>query len=391
MLYCSLAHSGMNVISNGRLTPCCAISANYLPNKDKSGSLAERMNHVNMIRVRSQLKVGIWPSECDSCKTAEEVSGSSLRTMFNAYNKEQRCNTVLKPTDVHTVHLSVGNKCNSKCMTCNPGSSSLWKDEWQTIWDIPVISTSDSILEHPELVDELVNNFTNIKKITFLGGEPTINDSHISYLHKLIDNGSSTNIDLGYVTNLTGIDDSLLEIWGNFRNIELNVSMDAYGEKNDYIRYPIKWSKIEYNLNRFLELTSKDKISIGLSLTPSVFNCIHLDEMFTFWDQLLTRYNLPKHYGIALNKITYPMYTSMRITSVEYRMQGIEKLSKLKHTISSEFHPTIDHAIDMLKEPMLDIDTIDKGKHFIEQSDLYRNKSIRETIPELYNELWQTQ
>jgi hypothetical protein len=273
-------------------------------------------------------------------------------------------------------------------MTCNPGSSSLWQDEWQAIWNIPNISTSDSILDHPILVDELVNDFINIKKITFLGGEPTINNSHLSYLHKLIDNGSSANIDLGYVTNLTGIDDLLLKVWSNFKSIGLNVSIDAYGEKNDYIRYPIKWSKIEYNLNRFLELTSKDKISIGLSLTPSVFNCIHLDEMFTFWDQLLIRYNLPKHHGIGLNKITYPMYTSMRITSVEYRMRGVEKLSNLKTTISPEFYPTIDHAIAMLKEPMLDIDTINKGKLFIEKSDAYRNKNIKDYIPELYTELW---
>jgi hypothetical protein len=78
----------------------------------------------------------------------------------------------------------------------------------------------------------------------------------------------------------------------------------------------------------------------------------------------------------------------MRITSVEYRQQGVEKLSKLKDTISTEFHPTIDHAIAMLKEPMLDIETINKGKLFIEKSDAYRNKNVKDYIPELYTELW---
>ena len=94
-------------------------------------------------------------------------------------------------------------------------------------------------------------------------------------------------------------------------------------------------------------------------------------------------------YGVALNKITYPMHTSMRITSLEYRKQGIDKLVKLKETIAPEFFNSIDYAIQMLNEPVLDTDTINTGKHFIEQSDMYRNKHVKEAIPELYNELWQ--
>jgi hypothetical protein len=394
-LYCALANAGMNVMSNGILTSCCAISDSYVLDKNKNGSLIERLNQNNMVRVRTQLKNGVWPSECSSCKLSEEISNSSLRTTFNDYLKHrnivENTNTILKFSDVQTLHLSVGNKCNSKCLTCNPGSSSLWKDEWQSIWNVPVANTSDSPLENPRLVNELVGGFTDVKKITFLGGEPTINDSHVDYLRKLIINGRSREIDLGYVTNLTGIDDTLLEIWSNFRKISLNVSIDAYGEKNDYIRYPIKWSKIENNLHKFLELTSKDKISLTLSLTPSAFNCIHLDEMFMFWDQLLTQYDLPKYHNVALNKIAFPLYTSMRITSTEYRQTGISKLEKLKDTIAPEFFASIDYAIAMLKEPVLDNKTIQQGREFIEKSDNYRHKYLRDYIPELYNELWKEQ
>jgi hypothetical protein len=221
-----------------------------------------------------------------------------------------------------------------------------------------------------------------------LGGEPTINNNHLAYLHRLIAKGRSDGIDLGYVTNLTGIDDSLLEVWSNFRNIDLNISLDAYGEKNDYIRYPIRWTKVESNLRKFLDWASKDKVSIGLSLTPSVFNCIHLDEVYAFWHKLLVEYNLPMSYGVALNKITYPMYTSMRITTLEYRQQGIVKLLSVRQQLPIEFHNSIDYAIEMLNEPILDNDIIETGKRFIEQSDRYRNKNIKYYIPELYDELW---
>ena len=392
-MYCFLAHSGMNAISNGKITPCCAI-ARYTPEEKNSKSLSEKLNHINLIRVRAQLKADIWPSECSSCKQAEQIKTESLRTMFNQYASsrgvDDTMHTTLDPKDVYSVHISVGSKCNSKCMTCNPGSSSLWQDEWKTIWNMKeMISTSDPIIEDPKLVNELITEFTSIKKITFLGGEPTINSNHLDYLNLLIANNRSRDIDLGYVTNLTGIDDSLLDVWSNFRKIDLNISLDAYGEKNDYIRYPIKWTKVESNLRKFLDWASEDKISIGLSLTPSAFNCIHLDEVYQYWYGLLVEYNLPMTYGVALNKITYPMHTSMRITSLEYRKQGIDKLVKLKETIAPEFFNSIDYAIQMLNEPVLDTDTINTGKHFIEQSDMYRNKHVKEAIPELYNELWQ--
>ena len=395
-IFCSLVHTGMNATSSGRLTPCCSSAYGYVAEEKNNKSLADKLNHINLIRVRSQLKTGIWPSECNTCKKAELTNTDSLRTVFNTYRSnrglEDTCIGIIKPSDVYSLHVSVGNKCNSKCMTCNPGSSSLWQEEWNTIWNMKgITNNSDSILDNPVLVDELVNEFTNLKKITFLGGEPTINNNHLAYLHRLIAEGRSADIDLGYVTNLTGIDDSLLEVWSNFRNIDLNISLDAYGEKNDYIRYPIKWTKVESNLRKFLDWASKDKVSIGLSLTPSVFNCIHLDEVYTFWHKLLVEYNLPMSYGVALNKITYPMYTSMRITTLEYRQQGIVKLLSTRQQLPVEFYNSIDYAIEMLNEPILDSNTIETGKRFIEQSDRYRNKNIKDYVPELYNELWKKQ
>jgi len=392
-IFCSLAHTGFNATSSGTATPCCAIAHKYIPERRSRKPLIEKLNHINLIRVRAQLKAGLWPSECSTCKKSEAANLGSLRTVFNQYRLDRGLDTNLTgtvtPADIYSLHVSVGNKCNSKCMTCNPGSSNLWQDEWKTVWNInQITNNSDSILDNPLAIDELITDFVNLKKITFLGGEPTINDNHLIYLNKLIENNRSTDIDLGYVTNLTGIDDSLLDVWSKFRNIDLNISIDAYGAKNDYIRYPIKWQKVESNLRKFLDWASKDKISIGLSLTPSAFNCIHLDEVYEFWYSLLAEYNLPMYYGIALNKITYPMYTSMRITSLSYRNTGITKLENIKKKLPLESHRSIDYCIEMLNEPMLDTETIETGKHFIQKSDLYRKRNLRDYVPELYDELW---
>jgi hypothetical protein len=78
----------------------------------------------------------------------------------------------------------------------------------------------------------------------------------------------------------------------------------------------------------------------------------------------------------------------MRITTLEYRQQGIVKLLSVRQQLPIEFHNSIDYAIEMLNEPILDNDIIETGKRFIEQSDRYRNKNIKDYVPELYNELW---
>jgi hypothetical protein len=78
----------------------------------------------------------------------------------------------------------------------------------------------------------------------------------------------------------------------------------------------------------------------------------------------------------------------MRITTLEYRQQGIVKLLSTRQQLPVEFYNSIDYAIEMLNEPILDSNTIETGKRFIEQSDRYRNKNIKDYVPELYNELW---
>ena len=53
---------------------------------------------------------------------------------------------------------------------------------------------------------------------------------------------------LFYTTNLTVLKDELFDLWSQFGHIYLGVSIDGYGEVDDYIRYPSKWEKLEKNI-----------------------------------------------------------------------------------------------------------------------------------------------
>ena len=77
-----------------------------------------------------------------------------------------------------------------------------------------------------EWYDELLKNSDDLEEIYINGGEPMIIKEHIYFLEKLCEMGKSKNIKLLYSINLTIISDKIIELWGKFMSVELNVSID---------------------------------------------------------------------------------------------------------------------------------------------------------------------
>ena len=64
-------------------------------------------------------------------------------------------------------------------------------------------------------------------------------DEHYKLLETYVKEGVAKNIKLDYNTNFTNIQ-KFLDIWPNFREVDVGGSIDGYGELNDYIRAPVK-------------------------------------------------------------------------------------------------------------------------------------------------------
>jgi len=392
--YCALTHTGVYVINNGNALPCCAsrmlaLGGSLPTDTPILETLEHRLNVGVIKRIRKQLIDGIWPTECNVCKIAEERGITSMRQAFNELIPEPATlRTELKLEDVQTLHLGVGNKCNSKCMTCEPHSSDQWIDEFQFIHGKPYTRKFFPLLERTGGTELLADSLPNIKRITFLGGEPTISDKYQTMLNAFIKSGRSKDIDLGFVTNLTTVD-TVIDYWLKFKSVDISVSIDGCGKINEYIRYPIKWEKTLSNLKSLLKHFDNGTFRVGLSLTPSVYNCLHLDELLKFWCDITSEFNARQI--ISLNKVTYPINASMRVMPLEYRNIGVEKLLKFKQTTNDDFiHSVIGALISELKEPVIDDQHthLNNLKHFISKSDQYRNRTIKDYIPELYEALF---
>jgi len=302
--------------------------------------------------------------------------------------------SVVNPDHVRYISVAFSNKCNSKCMTCSPDSSSLWYEEFNEIsqdkYIYQIIPSTDRIHSTPAA---LLKTFPNAEHISLLGGEPTIAFEHDSLINELVTSNRSKNVSLTYVTNLTGITDELLETWKKFKHVTIMASIDGVGLSNEYIRYPFKWEKIERNLTRLFELSKTDQISVGLSCTAGMFNCIDIADLLLYW------YNKSKEYGIDfgvyVNIVTNPEYVVSNIMTDKHRSEGIERLKIVKElfdadtNLNTSYSAAVSLLITHLSLPRANSDLINTAKHFILASDKFRNRSIKDYIPKVWQDLFE--
>jgi len=423
-IFCTQAFGSVCINASGRYIPCCNVRMNEWDSEYRDGteysSIIDNANNSGLRRLRKELSDGIYPDVCKNCSEAEENGFESMRTIWNRElaDYDIPVTEVLHPENVYYLDTTFSTKCNSKCMTCNPSASDFWEKEHNYIWN-----TNFSVAKRVNIDDdkttELINTFPNVVRVSFVGGEPTISEEHLNYLQQLVDLGKSKDMKISYVTNLTGITDELLSLWKNFKSVHVAVSIDGYEKVNEYIRYPFKWAKVDSTLRSLFERVQNSigatgtEFTAGLSCTVSLYNAIQCFDLFEYWFDLSTQYSvgegqtLATHGSVFVNYVTHPSYAMVGYLSPEYRNNGIVKGESLLRKIEDyRKENPMDHvnegminsiklAIEWLKEPQIH-NTYDltKLQHFINSSDKFRNRNIKDYIPELHEELeklWNTQ
>ena len=410
-IYCSLAFGSASINSYGEYIPCCSIRTNHFemfkdsfPNHPiLNARPSKRINASNLQSVRRELMKGEWPLACLNCKVAEDSGVSSMRMIWNR-SIEVPMTDIVDPINIKYLDLTFGTKCNSKCMTCNADLSDFWEEEWIAIHGSENYVSRNRISINGTNAQQLLEDFPNVEFISLVGGEPTISEEHLLFLKLLIESGRSKNISLSYVTNLTGLTDELLGYWEHFKAVNTCVSIDGYGKVNEYIRYPFKWSKTETNLKKYLELCQKNvgnmKYTLGLSCTLSMYNAIQAPDLLEYWYDTLKTYKtedgtLLKNVGAFINRVSFPVYAMVNNLPLPYRKQGIEKVDRLLAKIESEgleVERGIIESIQTIKSTLeeewdMDMNRMKEAKHFIKTSDQFRNRDMKDYIPELAEEL----
>jgi Radical SAM superfamily len=302
--FCALPWIHLATRPNGDARLCCVTNASGAASGDHTVGLVkningtpanfgrdlplEAFNNEYMQSVRKTMLAGEVPASCTKC-FEEESNGVFSKRMWEMYewieeglDIEQLAKDTAEdgtiPVKVPYWDLRLGHTCNLKCIMCSPHDSSRWVQDHKQLTSItksPIIlkqvewdakEFDNYWYEKPEFWDQVYSQIPHIKQLYFAGGEPLMIKEHRKFLEEIIRRGYSKQISLRYNSNGVLIDQNMIDIWTEFKQVRYAFSIDDIDQRNHYIRYPAEWSDIE----RALTMLDKTPAHIHTSIACAV-------------------------------------------------------------------------------------------------------------------------
>jgi organic radical activating enzyme len=297
---CAAIDHGVTFYQNGTIAPCCLIDYSY--RKDVKDIENDPF---------ADIRTGSAPSVCNKCVDAETRGDNSYRQQFNSMKTDA--------LGYQFIDIRNSNLCNIKCRTCCSDNSSQWAIELGhsiPIKQQDILSYGDYILT------------PTVRSIYYTGGEPFINVEHWNILEKLIKLGYSKNITLTYNSNLTTLkfkQVNILDLWKEFKSVSVIASIDAVGEKFNYIRSGADWNSMKENIVLLESYQKENKnLTLQIACTVSILNIWFVKELLEYF----------KGYAVNLTDLYYPDYLSLSAIPDSLKDQAfkcVDDIEKLYH------------------------------------------------------------
>jgi len=416
---CPIPWNHMAILQNGDIGICCQCvfhASGRLITDDKPENILTTdfesvRNHPTYVELRHSMLHGEQHELCKLCWDEEAVGIRSKRQRYHDFYPET-INKILNSKDssgfiseeefsISYLDLRLGNLCNLKCRSCNPGDSSLWLEDWYKLEDNFFNFHGSKIKYQIEKVNntfKIKNNdfnyfenekfnsvfkfvLPNIDRIYFTGGEPLINKNHYSLLDQCIESGFAKNIALEYNTNGTILNKNILNQWKHFKHVHIAWSIDAMGDLANYIRYPTKWNVIEKNLG-ILDNSELNNVFCTITSTISILNIMHFPEMVNWFEKKKFKKFAPLaghhllHNPDYLNINILPQQTKIEITEMYRNFVENSKIPSIKNHLDS----IIDFMNSEDKSELLEY-----TKYRLSKVDILRNQNLRDYLPWLAN------
>jgi len=364
---CLVPWNSIDIGPQGDIRPCCKF-------RDDSGfnitrnTIQEYQNSDFLNNVKETMLKNEWPSGCAMCSIEEENNIQSKRQLDYARWKSEFDNYT-EDKGIIVASIAFGNTCNLKCITCSPIASSRWHKESIDLLGkrVPKIETIDNVTSQ-----NIFDLMPNLIHFDIPGGEPFLAepDKQKDLLQLYVNSGQSKNISIHYTTNAqTFPDDTWWSLWENFKEIDIQLSIDGINERYEYIRYPASYSVLEENIQKYKN-ASENMNNIGLSIshTVSAYNIYYLDEFFT-WCKTMS---LPRPW---CGRVHTPLHMRPCVFPTDIKNKIISHLKTSKHLDVHMWSNYLDNNDDSEHWNQF---LIMRDKH-----DLYRNTNFAKTFPEV--------
>ena len=344
------------------ITPCCEWKGNTF-----EGSIGDYATSDYLSKIKTAMEnhdTDIISKNCIECIETESLGDNSARYYINRYVESGR----YTPGQLGKLDYRPDNLCNLKCRMCGPGSSSLIEEEYitpeaqQTASELHFNTGINGPIQIRDTDDILDFNLSNLKEIAILGGEPTVNKKVFPILDYLIENNMNQTTKLNYTTNCTSINKPWMSRAEKFKEIHVNLSIDAAGKAYEYIRTGAEWHKVENNIPKIIDIAEDYNIQMVVQTTSFAI----IEDWIEYFLQFPTdTINMTPMYGVAGKLDCIPDH--IKADKIKY----LEKLN----------HPTADIAIKHFKNYSYNVDSVRLFKKRTAFLDKIRGTSIYDLDP----------
>lgn len=419
------------IIDLGRreLRNCCRTPASTI---DQSLDIDIFKNLEQIKKIKTDLLTGVKNIKCATCWTTEAAGIQSKRTGFNEFakliNAIKWTHLTLEETETRLLNLtqddidelveleyaermeiSLSTICDLKCVYCSPVFSTQWAAEKLKYNEIRFVDIpKNNSVDYESIWWEWFTTRASksIKYITFVGGEPLINDKFYSYVNKIIDfyeNDTATDheIEIFVVTNLNTPPKYLNMLVDLMKRIKdskrirfgIGASFETIGNKTEFVRSNAKWELMNGNLEKIMdtlvELMGRPASKMFLGILPS-FNSLSISDLPNFVDYVIELRRKYRWYiNISTTHVTYPPQYSPFILTNDYTEYVDEVISMIKKS-KLDNGPWLDliKYFETIKESILNqnVDSTDARRKFVEDIDTLcarRQLDFHKTFPEM--------
>lgn len=351
-IFCNSPWVGLHIYWDGSFGACCSEKHHPYPENEKDKynlktmNVSEWYNSDVMKTFRLRMLGDKKLTNCVGCYFEDANGYDSRRVRENfksviftrqafekSYNQSPWHDRFESAKQMHDVdlpidiHIDLGNECNLACKMCKPQASSLIASYYKK-WNLE-LAVRRNWVNDPEcfenfkgMIDEL-----KIRRIHFMGGEPTIGKSFKEILTHLIE-ANKTDLSVSFVSNGTNIDSELIDMLAKFNTVNVEISIESVNARvNDYIRQRSSTQHVLGTIKRLAAIQTEN-FQVVLRSVPQLLNVVDYHDYISWaWDHKI---------AIQGNPLVKPEYLQIKVLPKTIRMGLIKRYDEVRTRIASE-------------------------------------------------------
>ena len=337
------------------------------PNEIKSNPAALH-NTKEKLEQRQQMLDGKKPPGCSYCWKIEDAGGTSDRIYRSGepWAIQDFESIMHKPIDSEWtpryVEVNFNHACNFKCSYCSPQFSTTWAQEIDRYGQYPT-SPAHNAPEHFQGQRKPIPNrddnpyreafwkwwptlYKNLKHFRMTGGEPMMDPNTYKVLQWVIDNPKK-DLHLNVTSNMCPPDYKLKNKYFDMvKRICLDehvehfmqfVSVDAFGERAEYIRNGLNWAYFQDTVEEFLERIPV-RNSVTFIITYNNLSVTSLDKLLEYIRQLRQRFSTTyQRVWFDIPLLRQPAWQQITMLPESYQQIHEDNISMMQKFQEGEF------------------------------------------------------